>query len=169
MFVRRTAVLAVAAAVLLAGCQDEPEPRFEPTPTESPSESDPSEEPEAQTAEEFIRAWVALDAAMQQTGESSAYLGASANCTPCTDFAMRVEKVYAAGGEIRTDGWRVVSIQELQPGRTFRMVAVSSPQVVIAEAGAQEQRYEGGRGTYDIALRRVGDSWKVIDWNEVAT
>ncbi len=61
MSVRRSLALALVAALVLAGCQDEPEPRFDP-PSESSSPSDPatSDEPEAQTAEEFIREWVEL-------------------------------------------------------------------------------------------------------------
>lgn len=55
MSVRRHAAALLAAALLLAGCSDDPEPRFEPTETPSPTESSSAAEPEAQTPEEFIR------------------------------------------------------------------------------------------------------------------
>ena len=41
MSVRRSLALALVAALVLAGCQDEPEPRFDP-PSESSSPSDPA-------------------------------------------------------------------------------------------------------------------------------
>ncbi len=65
MGVRRTLAALVGAALLLAGCTDEPTPRFDPTPSPSPTESETTAEPEAQSPEEFIREWVDLDREMQ--------------------------------------------------------------------------------------------------------
>ena len=73
MSVRRSAALALIAALVLAGCQDEPEPRFEPTPSHSSSPTDPeTDEPEAQTAQRFIREWVALQRDMQNHRRTAA-------------------------------------------------------------------------------------------------
>ena len=122
MSVRRSAALALAAALVLAGCQDEPEPRFEPTPSASSSPTDPetSEEPQAQTAEEFIEEWVDLHTEMQNTGETDAFLEASSGCRPCNKFADRIGAIYAAGGFVKTDGWTVDRTQCVGPAQQTR-------------------------------------------------
>ena len=110
MSVRRSAapaLVAVLVAVLvLAGCQDEPEPRFEPTPSDSSSPTDPetSEEPQAQTAEEFIDEWFDLAVEIQNTGDSEPLLEVSEGCRPCKSLITSVEAIYADGGSVRDPG-----------------------------------------------------------------
>lgn len=165
---RRMVALALATAVLLSGCQDEPEPRFEdPTESPTPSESQSSDPPEKQSAEEFIREWVQLDAEMQNTGNTAEYLQVSSKCSSCRDFAQRVSTVYEAGGHIETDGWHVQSIRPVG-GSRYRMVVNSSPTTVVEHKGADAKQFEGGRATYELAIRRRSQTWQVTDWAEVA-
>ena len=115
MSVRRSPRWRCVAALVLAGCQDEPEPRFEPTPSDSSSPTDPetSEEPQAQTAEEFIDEWFRAHTEMQNTGETRAFLGVSAACRPCTSLPTRVYGFYEAGGYVRIETRSVVRCRQL--------------------------------------------------------
>jgi hypothetical protein len=167
MSVRRQAALAAVVAVLVGGCSDEPEPRFEePTSTPTPSESSTTTEPEAQTPEEFIREWVRLDRELQNTGETSEYMAVSSQCRACRDFAERVENVYAGGGRIETKGWRVASVQQLESDR-YQLKVESQPTTVTDGSGETEE-FEGGRATYELTLRRTADGWQITEWVEVA-
>jgi hypothetical protein len=166
MSVRRTAAALLTAGLLLTGCSDDPEPRFEPTETPSPTESSATAEPQAQSPEEFIREWVELDRALQQSGDVDPYLAASSSCGSCRDFANRVQAVYDAGGSIKTQGWAIQSIDEKSRG-VFSMRVTASPTVVTPEQGGTPQRYPRVTGTYELHLRQDGDSWQVTDWFEV--
>ncbi len=105
MSVRRTVAALLGAALLLAGCSDDPEPRFQPTDSPSPTESESSAEPEAQTPEEFIREWFELNTEMQNTGETEAFLETSARLQSLQQTWLdEWSEFYADGGFIRIDG-----------------------------------------------------------------
>lgn len=170
MSVRRSAALLLVAPLLLAGCQDEPEPQFEPTPTESSSPTDPesSEQPVAQTAEEFIDEWFRLGTEMQNTGETAPFRSVSRGCEPCDSFADDVERVYAAGGFIRIDAERVI-YTELLPGRPGNrpeyLVRVRSTPTTYKEGESSEQgSFPGGVNTYELTLALRSGEWVTANY-----
>jgi len=162
MSVRRTAALALAAAVLLAGCQDEPEPEFDPTPTESPSKSEPTEEPEAETAKKFVRDWVETYNAFEASGDSSTYASLNKGCSTCNDIQETVEEAYDSGGFLKSDGWQILGTVDGTPPTLTATVEVS-PSQYKASAGAGVERADGGRIIVEFRVREIAGAWKLTD------
>jgi hypothetical protein len=164
MSVRRSLALALVAALVLAGCQDEPEPRFDP-PSESSSPSDPatSDEPEAQTAEEFIEEWFRVNTHMQNTGDAEAFLGISPACRPCRDLADQVTGFYRAGGFIRIEFQDVISIRRLSDTEFLANVDAATTRYKRS-ASDKAQTLPGGPNEYRIKLGRVRGTWEMREF-----
>ena len=175
MLVRRALALALVVPLLLAGCsEDEPEPKMpDPPPTSlepSPSPTE-TETPEVESAEDFIRRWVAADREMQNTGEIGDYAELSSKCETCMAVAERVEGIYSAGGFVRTDGLQVLRLtdQSSAGGRRILDVTVrSTPTVLKESAGADEQRLSGGTLTYRMRLTRRAP-WSLVELTQLAS
>lgn len=172
MHVRRALALTLAVPVLLAGCSDDPEPTPKmPEPTSSsPSPTEPaSEEPEAETPEEFIRRWVETNTRMQNSGEVTEYSALSSKCRPCLQTAERVERIYADGGFVKTDGWIIEDVidKSSTTGNPVLDLRIdSSPTTFREKAGAATQKLPGG----DIVMRvRLTTSapWEVVRLTQV--
>ncbi len=103
MSVRRTLTALLGAALLLAGCSDDPEPRVTPTASPSPSESETSAEPTPQSPEEFIREWFELDTEMQNTGRDETFPWRCPDCEPCDELADQSGALLRAAGGYITD------------------------------------------------------------------
>ena len=163
MAVRRTLAALGAAALLLAGCGGDPEPKVEspsPAPTTSPSESETAK---PMSAQDFVRDWVQLSNQMQVTGTTDDYRAASRRCRPCLDTADRVDDLYASGGHIETDGWKVQRTQFHGSGEERRvdLWVVSSPTLVFKPDGSKE-RLGGGPNHYELGIRHVANSWVAV-------
>ena len=171
MLVRRALALALVVPLLLAGCsQDEPEPKMPDPPTSaepSPSPSE-SETPEAESAEEFIRRWAAIEAEMENTGDTAAYRELSADCTACTDLAEIIEGWYEAGGFVKWDGWRVLSVKPRGGSDTEFAVRVrSAPTEYKESAEGETKSFPGGPGAHLLVLEPSGGSWVVVEKAEI--
>ena len=163
MSVRRSIVLGFAVAVLLAGCQGEPEPKVEPTPSESSSETDPSEEPKPQTAEEFIEKWFAVNTEMQNSGETDEFRSMSPDCRPCKRLADEVAGFYDAGGFVEIEYQRVRQVRELSD--TEYLVTVNAAPTKYRESSAGDvKRLGGGPNEYRIVLAHEGNTWTLRDF-----
>lgn len=164
MSVRRSAALALVAALVLAGCQDEPEPRFDPTPSDSSSPTDPeTDEPAAQTAEEFIEEWFRVNTEMQNTGDSAEFRGISPSCRPCTRLAEQVDGFYGAGGYVRIDHQVVRKVTNLS--RTEYLATVdAAPTEYRTSSESKIQRLEGGQTEYRVILRQRNGSWEMAHY-----
>ena len=167
MSVRRTVAALVGAAFLLAGCSGDPEPRF--TPTASPSESETTAEPQAQTPEEFIEEWVALQRDMQNTGDTEEFLAVSQGCESCEDAARLIDQFYAAGGFVETDGRTVLGIRTVQRNRVYEVRVRSAPTRYKETASSPLKSFPGGFTTYRVTLQQRGDQWILTDELEVST
>lgn len=173
MSVRRTVAALVGAALLLAGCTDEPEPRFEPTDSPSPSESETSAEPEAQTPEEFIREWVATYNKFEGTGDASELEELNSSCGTCADIIEVVASAYEHGGYLKSEGWGVRGSLEVlysrQNATGFRATVDVAPSRYKASADSDIQRGTGGPVTMEFDLRRVDGAWRMADLTRNAT
>ena len=155
--------LAVAGALLLAGCSDDPEPTpklpdptsSSPTPTATESET-----AKAESAEDFIRRWSDELQKMQATGETEAYRALGPDCDSCIAAAERVDEVYGAGGRIEWDGWDILSIEPVgSSGTEFRAEVDSAPTRIRETKNGKWQTLKGGRVTRLLEVKRVDDEW----------
>jgi hypothetical protein len=164
MHVRRALALTLAVPVLLAGCSDDPEPTPKmPEPTSSsPTSTEPAtEEPEAESPEEFIRRWAAVEAEMENTGDTAEYLEMSRECKACTGLAEIIEGWYEAGGYVEWGGWRITRITPRGDSTEFVVRVVSSPTKYKERAKGPVKTYPGGRGAHVLTLKPKGNSWVV--------
>jgi hypothetical protein len=118
--VRRWVAVAVVLPVLAAGCSDDPEPRFEPSPSPTESTSSAAPEPKAWEVKSeagayaFVRHWVATLNDAGRTGDTDELSALSAKpCGTCRNIIGYIDDVYGEGGEVRSDGWRIVNLGEL--------------------------------------------------------
>ncbi|CUR57304.1 conserved hypothetical protein [metagenome] len=173
MHVRRLLALSLAVPLLLAGCSDEekPTPKMPDSTSSSPStEPTETETPEAESPEDFIRRWAALETDMENSGETSEYLKLSERCDSCRDLAETIEGYYRAGGSVRWGGWTIHAINaEPNSGTNAYSVDVSSAPTRYKEsASGPTKRLEGGDSTHLLRLAKSGLSWVVVDKAELA-
>lgn len=172
----RRAVSAVAVTVCLAlfaaGCSDEGEsdPESEPTqtsqaPTTPSSSPSASEMPEPETAKAFIRRWMKVSDAMQNTGNTKAYLKlATRRCESCKTVADSVDEIYGAGGTVKVPPSRIRRLTRIggpEAAPRFELVIQVAESTVVDSPGAEPRTLTGGEGTLIITLKESGESWKV--------
>jgi hypothetical protein len=156
----------------LAGCTEDPEPIVAPpSKSSSPAVSKtPTETPEPETPEEFIRRWSEADTLMQNTGDPSDYLALTDDCSPCRDFADRISGIYEAGGSVKTQGWEILKIKRGSPPNPKQgayLVTIDSRPTVYTEAeGEKPQRLPGGRELYKVDVVSKGSEWRVLFFSE---
>ncbi len=141
-----SALTALTAVLLsLSACNGDPEPQVadptsepptsepttSPTATEStPTEPPTSEPPEKETAQEFLRRWQEAANEMQVSGVSDKFRALNADCESCDVFAGNVDRIYEAGGFIRTDGGTISGIErwgKVNEWPTFDVRVESAP------------------------------------------
>jgi hypothetical protein len=166
-------VALLVATLLLAGCSEEPQPRFEdptPSPSETSSSSAPPEREPWQVksragAEAFAEHWIETFNEAQATGDTAMLRASSvASCKTCNGYAKQIERLYGAGGRLRSDGWTVL-LAAAGPGQVTDEAQVNlrvsrSPQRVIAGNG-QVRRFPGGRATFSAELEWRDGQWQM--------
>lgn len=174
MLVRSALALALAVPLLLAGCTDEPEPKMpDPTPSSSAPSPSPSESEtaEVESAEEFIRRWVAVNTEMQNSGSVDEYASLSSKCNACIETAERVRKIYANGGFVRTEGWMLQKVTDRSGPRGGPILDLridSAPTTLKESSDAAEDSYPGGNIVMRARLSRNAP-WQVIELTQVAS
>jgi hypothetical protein len=173
---------ALTAAVLMAGCTSNPEPAPLPSPSASGSESAgaspsasasaaPSMPVEARgtskkSAKAFVRYYVDVLNHATVTGRTSRAKQLSApSCESCEAMLERIDEIYANGGYLAGEGWRVTDMkyQPLQP-RRHPIISVGirlAPQRLVERQGGSVERFEGGQNRLDLTLSRDERSWTV--------
>jgi len=170
------AAVGLVVALLVSGCTGEdpataPTSSPTPSPATSPSASTSSAAPQAESAEDFIRRWVEVNARMQNTGDTKEFLAMSRGCDPCASVAARVKGIYRAGGFVKTDGWSVVRVRErTSSGRALAIVVEidSSPTRYSESAQAAEENLPGGQLVERFDIQRDGQTWRMSNFSEVA-
>jgi hypothetical protein len=162
----------VIAVTALAGCTDDPEPRFE-EPTESPSASEstspaadpqPWEEKSKAGAVAFARHWIDVFNEAQATGEVEDLAALSSpNCKTCRGYVDQLRDLYGAGGRLESEGWRVLVVApsggEITDKAEVTVRVNRSVQRVMDGDGKSEQ-FPGGKATYSADLV-WSDGWRM--------
>ncbi len=85
------------------------------------------------------------------------------SCTTCTDFAKQLDDIYAKGGHVETDGFKVKkAVNEAgvpKPGAGVSMVLTATPQKVYATKDAKPRELKGGDLRLRLIMVRVKDHW----------
>jgi len=176
MVLRSLAALAVPLVLLVSCTNDDPDPILAPSVSPTPTSDEPSptetasEEPES--PEEFIERWVKIYNDMQTTGDTSEYRAASQGCGPCEGVADQIETIHGGGGEVRTEGWDVLALQELAGSADEPVLDVrirSAPTRYTETPSGPVQTFPGGRFIERFELERVDGSWNVRNTAQVSS
>lgn len=165
----RMALGPLLALLVLAGCSgDDPEPKFAPTPTSSPTQASPSEPsatPERRSPEQTVRAWVEARNEALQDGDTTAVEALSAkDCETCQNQIDPIRQLYADGGHFETDGWTVVSsrLKSRSGPRAAVDTAIKyAAGRTIPEADAEPVTYPVERHIVVFKLTAIGGAWRI--------
>lgn len=173
---RLVAVLA-ALGVLLAGCSDDPKPRFEPPPTSptSPTTTESSEPPDPKPWEvkskagavAFAEHWVDVFNEAQTSGDVSALepLG-TPTCRTCAGVLQRIREVDGAGGFFRGPGWRVLDAEanEIEGATTSVSMNIQRRKQRVREArGEPVTIFEASRAIYRADVEWARGRWVMAE------
>jgi hypothetical protein len=159
----------VGPLLVLGGCSgDDPEPKFAPTETTSPSESG---SPSATVTEvalgpvATVRAWVEAQNEAMASGDTTSVRALSAEpCPACDGLIDPIEKVYAAGGYFKTKGWHVNTAKQARSGGSSALVnaavTIAGGKTVNA-AGQEPVVYAVDRNIIRFKLVRDRSQWLV--------
>jgi hypothetical protein len=174
-----SAGLLIGMAAMAAGCTPSAEPSPLPTPTVSaapspsatPSETPPTMPSAAhgtspKAAKAFVRHYFDLINYAARTGDTKELrrLGTH-DCVSCEAIASNIEKIYDAGGHIKSDGWKVTVVSPVpaQPRRSpiLDVGIIQSPESVVERAGAAAKSFPGGKKPMTIYLVKRAFRWNV--------
>lgn len=171
----RRLVAAVVCVPLLAvgGCADDPKPKVAP-PTETPTSSSPTATPTPEPWEKktnagavaFAKHWVDVFNEAQRTGDTAAMRELSAtSCVSCSGFADQLEKLYAGGGHLESEGWRVkqaLPTKNVPTGSAIVDLRVKrSVQTIRPGDGSKSQQFPGGLATFSASIGWVASAWQM--------
>ncbi|WP_155992824.1 DUF6318 family protein [Nocardioides sp. URHA0020] len=168
---RARAVLALSSllpVLLLAGCSDdEPQPKFGPTPsaTAPTSASTASSSAAALGPEETVRAWVDAQNIALRTGDTSRLEALSHDpCKTCDQFIDPIAQVYSDGGSFQGGAWTVAAAKARSQTESRTVVDVG----VEVDGGstkkssqAQPVKYEADKHIMEFRLVADGDDWAI--------
>lgn len=173
--VRRWVATLVVVPLLVVGCSDDPEPKFEPSSSPSPTESSSAAaEPKAwevkseEGAVAFAKHWIDVFNEAQRTGDTGALERISEPaCGSCDGFVEMLDDLYGTGGRLESQGWRVLQSVPA-PGMPARKPEVTlrifrTPQRIHHGDGSEVDSFEGGRATYAARLHWRAGNWQMAD------
>jgi hypothetical protein len=159
-----TALSCLSVLALGACSEDDPEPKFAPTPSTSAPTS-PTTSPTSVDPEHTVRAWIEAQNTALRTGETDDLKALSAtSCRGCSDFIRPIESVYEDGGHFTTKGWTVVTAearpQTSAPVVVDVAVSIAGGETVI-ESGADPVVYGTDKKIMTFKVDDDGQGMKV--------
>lgn len=163
--------LALGLVLALSACGGDPEPQFEADPSPAPSEvttSAPAKEAWEEKSDDgaiaFVEHWIDEFNAMRATGDTEPLRELSdRSCESCTASIQYTEEIYGSGGELVTDGWKLLQASAPADANSSNPVlglrVRRSPQILQESAEARPQRFKGGDADYTAYL-----AWKSGGW-----
>jgi Family of unknown function (DUF6318) len=165
-WVSRTAAASVVLLLSLTACGgDEPATEDPASETEVPAFADNEG---TAGAEQFVGFWTDTLNEATTSGETEQLKSLSADaCKACGDFATQLDRIYAAGGRVESEGWEIHKIVP-EAGATDDEVGLMvtftvSPQKVYESEDAKAQTFEGGNQGFRFHLVREQGEWQVQD------
>jgi Family of unknown function (DUF6318) len=174
-FVRRCVVAAAVVPLLAAGCSEDPQPKFDQSPSPSPTgSSSDSAAPEAwevkseEGAVAFAKHWIDVFNEAGKSGDTSRLRQLSGRrCNSCSNFADMIEDLYSGGGHLETQGWSVLAavpvngLPDNEPRISLRIH--QSPQKVYEGESGSVDSFPGGKATFSARLTWVPSSWSMSE------
>lgn len=120
------------------------------------------------SAQKFVGYWVDTLNEATTSGDTEQLKKLSTDaCTLCTDFGQRLDRIYAAGGHVETDGFSVESTTMeggFTPDHAGMITTLdSAPQTVVEKEGAERTEHAGGTLRFRFVLDRERGHWVVTD------
>jgi len=145
------------ALVLASACGNHgAAPHPQPSPTTS---SAAATRPE--TAQHFIRRWIAAGNRAQASGDVAALRRLSGpHCVSCRTFIGTIRNTYKAGGRIVGGATRIRGIKHLR-GFTWRLDLAAGASTIYPRATASPVHYAGGPFSQELTVARAGRGWQV--------
>lgn len=175
MGVPRSTVSTLAGALaapllLLAACGGDDTSVADPPISPGSTTSSPTQEPQQESAEHFIRRFVSASNAMEARGGTQDYLALTMTCKPCHSLAKQIEMARSNGGFYRSRGWTIrnVTADVTRRSGTVDVAVTSAPTSFQTSAGEPVRHYSGGDFTFRVAIRMSGSVWKVTNVVQVA-
>jgi hypothetical protein len=117
-------------------------------------------------AQGFARYWVDTLNKATTSGDTKQLRKISQkSCTTCTDFADQLDKIYADGGHVETDGFEVKKMANEAnippPGAGVSVILTATPQTVVASEGAKPRELKGGDVRFRFIMLREGEHWEM--------
>jgi hypothetical protein len=109
---------------------------------------------------------------MENTGNTATYLRLSSQCRSCRQLASDVAKFYAAGGFVKWQGWRIISIKPYANSakhNVYAMRAQSAPTIYQQASTSAKQRLPGGVATDLVTISRTPSGWRVAGFTKLGT
>lgn len=180
------AALVMSSALLLVGCEDEPEPTFEPTPSEATSSETATEPTDAETtdagpveptlpdeakeptkagAEAFVEYYWEVVSYAQKSGDVASLKELQTEyCEVCVGGTEAIERIYERGGHIEGGTYDLLDVSASEAsgpeGSWFANARVRVGRQVVRGAGSLNETYPAGTDEYGIGLR-FEDRWRV--------
>ncbi|MBF4162547.1 DUF6318 family protein [Nocardioides acrostichi] len=172
----------LAAALLIAAlgaCGGDPEPKFEPTESTSPTPSDdtttdaadvkePWEKKTPQGAMAFTQHWVDEFNQASRTGKTGDLKQLNdAACTSCKTLTDIIDGVYGQGGNVKSDPWQFtdssVGVIDRSGPRLSVTGTMTIPKQRVDDGLGETKTFAAAKRTYyfDVAWER--GSWTVLE------
>lgn len=166
----RAGPILLVAVLVLAGCSDDPEPKFSAEPSESASGSGtPSASPTASRNEltpvETVQAWVRARNEALSSGDTNGMKALTLpSCESCQYETRPIERVHDDGGSFSTEGWTMDSGRVTS--RTEAKVTVTAAMSLAGgktreSAGADPVVYAPTKKLLTFRLRRYDGNWRI--------
>jgi hypothetical protein len=164
------AMLAVPA---VTACEGGDNPKPAPLPTSSatattPPPNRPTLPAEAQRLDKggalaFVRYWIELFNYATASGDTAGLRAvSSAKCESCTAIADKIDRTYATGGHVESNGWTVLSLDMGATPSNIHGAVLMSPQRVFEPRGKNGTNFPGGRASLFIGLTQRNSAWILL-------
>ncbi|WP_366522867.1 DUF6318 family protein [uncultured Nocardioides sp.] len=173
----RTPLLAglLVGLVLLSGCADDPEPKFEDWEPSATASSEPAPEPSMPASStptpaqnlsprSLVDAWLtAWTHALRSGDVDDVRVLSSPDCVSCSRLTTKVEALYAKGGRLDTEGWAPTRVARAPGSRdetpTFVMQVRQARQTLYGADGNIVEVTPAATVPMRMTLVAAGEGW----------